>query len=240
MYLDPGACDPSYLASSGFILYRNPQAFIGSASNFTAPFVGPSGVRSSTEVLLDLTKGTTITATNLTYASNNTFSFDGVDDYVSVSGSRTLTEATFSVWLKRNGNQPNFAGILFSRGTSVTGLDFYSTTNNLGYHWNDAASSYGFNSALTTPDGAWCLCVLTVTSTTATFYLCQSSGITTATNTVAHASTTLDALAIGRDAAGSNTRYTNGSIAQASLYNRALTAAEVSQNFNAVRGRFGI
>jgi len=34
--------------------------------------------------------------------------------------------------------------------------------------------------------------------------------------------------------------YWNGNIAQVSIYNRALTAAEVSQNFNALRGRFGI
>jgi hypothetical protein len=171
--------------------------------------------------------------------TNNYLGFNGSSDSVSVSGSRTLSEATFSVWLKRNGAQSNFAGIMFSRGTSVTGLDFYSTTNNLGYHWNDAASSYTFNSGLTTPDGVWCMAVLTVTATTATFYLCQSSGITTATNTVAHASTTLDALVIGRDAAVS-ARYMNGSIAEALLYDRALTAAEVQQNFNAKRGRFGI
>jgi hypothetical protein len=31
-----------------------------------------------------------------------------------------------------------------------------------------------------------------------------------------------------------------GNIAQASIYNRALTANEISQNFNATRGRFGI
>jgi hypothetical protein len=184
--------------------------------------------------------GTLVNGPTYNSANLGSFAFDGIDDYVSVSGSRTLTEATFSVWLKRNGTQTNFAGILFSRGTSVTGLDFYSTTNNLGYHWNDAASSYGFNSALTTPDGAWCMGVLTVTATTATFYLCQSSGITTATNTVAHASTTLDALAIGRDAVGPNNRYMNGSIAQASLYNTALTADQVTQNFNATRGRYGL
>ena len=32
----------------------------------------------------------------------------------------------------------------------------------------------------------------------------------------------------------------NGSIAQASIYNKALTASEVQQNFNATRSRFGI
>ena len=31
-----------------------------------------------------------------------------------------------------------------------------------------------------------------------------------------------------------------GNIAQVSIYNRALTASEISQNFNALRGRFGI
>ena len=32
----------------------------------------------------------------------------------------------------------------------------------------------------------------------------------------------------------------NGRIAQASIYNRTLTAAEVQQNFNAIRSRFNI
>jgi hypothetical protein len=36
------------------------------------------------------------------------------------------------------------------------------------------------------------------------------------------------------------TRGFNGSIAQVSVYNRALTAAEIQQNFNALRGRYGI
>jgi hypothetical protein len=34
--------------------------------------------------------------------------------------------------------------------------------------------------------------------------------------------------------------YSKGNIAQASIYNRALSSAEVSQNFNALRGRFGV
>jgi hypothetical protein len=32
----------------------------------------------------------------------------------------------------------------------------------------------------------------------------------------------------------------NGRIAQTQIYNRALTAAEIQQNFNATRSRFGI
>jgi hypothetical protein len=177
-----------------------------------------------------------------TYSSLNSGAivFDGTNEYVDISGSTTLTEATFSVWLKRNGDQIGFAGILSNRSTSVTGLNFYSTTNKIGYHWNGTTSSYLFDSGLTIPDGAWCMAVVTVTSTTATLYLCQSAGITTATNTVSHASTTLDSVKLAWDAIGPTNRFMNGSISQASLYNRALTAAEVSQNFNALRGRYGI
>jgi len=178
-----------------------------------------------------------------TYNSSNGGSivFDGIDDYVNISGSTIVSQATFSVWLKRNGTQSSYAGILFSRGgssTNVSGLDFNSTNNTLGYHWNDTSGSYQFNSGLTPPNGVWCMGSVSVTSTTATFYLCQSSGITTATNTLAHASTTLDGLKLGWD--GAVSRYMNGNIAQASIYNRALTAAEIQQNFNALRGRFGI
>jgi hypothetical protein len=36
------------------------------------------------------------------------------------------------------------------------------------------------------------------------------------------------------------TYFHSGNIAQVSIYNRALTASEIQQNFNATRGRFGI
>ena len=173
-----------------------------------------------------------------TYSSANGGSlvFDGTEDYyASISGSIIVSAVTFSVWLKRNGTQVDFTGILNSRGTDSSGMVFAYNYGTLGYNWND--SEYYFDSQLTPPDGAWCMCVVTVTSTEAKFYLGQSSGITTATNTTTHASTTLDALKLAVDDVGLSRNF-NGSIAQASLYNRALSAAEVSQNFNALKSRF--
>jgi hypothetical protein len=41
----------------------------------------------------------------------------------------------------------------------------------------------------------------------------------------------------GRDTGGG---YFNGNIAQASIYNRALTPQEIQQNYNALKGRFSI
>jgi hypothetical protein len=79
---------------------------------------------------------------------------------------------------------------------------------------------------------------VSVTSTTATAYLCQASGINTATNTVSHTSTVLDDIKLAFDDA--TARYFTGNLAIAQLYNRALSAEEIQQNFNATRGRFRI
>jgi len=46
-------------------------------------------------------------------------------------------------------------------------------------------------------------------------------------------------LTIGESYYGSNVLF-NGKLSVASIYNRALSASEIKQNFNALRGRFGI
>jgi hypothetical protein len=183
------------------------------------------------------------TLTNgLTYSSSNGGSivFDGVNDFVQIAGSIVTSQATFIVWIKRNEDQNFFSGIIFSRGTSVSGMNFYSTSNRIGYTWNDNINTYDWDSGLIVPNLTWCMCAISVSGSSATGYLCQSSGITSSTNNVSHTSTTLNDIKIGYDDAGAELRYIKGDVAQVSVYNRALTAAEISQNFNATRSRFGL
>jgi hypothetical protein len=98
--------------------------------------------------------------------------------------------------------------------------------------------TYGWQSGLTIPDATWCMIAVSVTSTAATAYLCQTSGITTATNTVNHGSSVLNDIKLAVDDAAA--RYFNGNIAIAQLYNIALSAEQISQNFQADRARFGV
>jgi hypothetical protein len=116
-------------------------------------------------------------------------------------------------------------------------MDF-QVSNQLGYTWNDAGNTYGWQSGLILPNLTWCMVAISVTSTAATAYLCQTSGITTATNTVSHASSLINDIKIGQDEFG--TRYFTGNIATAMIYNIALTAEQISQNFQADRSRFGV
>lgn len=65
------------------------------------------------------------------------------------------------------------------------------------------------------------------------------NGVLDATNTSAVSSYTLGTInnfSIG----GPSTDFVNGNIAMVKVYNRALSAAEVKQNYNALRDRFGI
>jgi len=79
-------------------------------------------------------------------------------------------------------------------------------------------------------------------SMTFNFYL-NGSNTNTSTVTQSGYSTNASTITLGQNCAGALTSpYENSSCAFSSfkLYNRALTAAEVQQNFNATRSRFGI
>jgi hypothetical protein len=168
------------------------------------------------------------------------FDFNGTDDYVQVTGSITVTSATFITWIKRDGNQTSWTGLIHSRGGTngdVVGLHFNQGGTKIAYTWNDASNTYQWNSNLLIPNDQWCMVALSVNSTSATAYLCQSSGITSKTNTVSHPSQTLADILVGKDDQNNDREY-DGNMAIAQIYNRALTAAEVEQNFNATKGRY--
>ena len=187
-------------------------------------------------------RGNTGTLTNgPTYSSANGGSivFDGSNDFVQCTGSLTLTTSTFIVWMRLNGNQNQYDGILISRGTNFSGM-LLQNSNNLGYTWNgDLAggnNTYDWSSGLVVPNLSWSMCVISVASSSATAYLYQASGLTTATNNYSNSSSVLDDIKIGQDDFGG--RFFNGNISQVSVYNRALTATEIRQNYLATKSRY--
>jgi hypothetical protein len=183
--------------------------------------------------------GTLTNGPTYTSADGGSIVFDGTNDFVQCSGSITATAATFVIWIRRNGPQDDFDGIIYSRSATATGLSFFGTTNKISYTWNNAVNTYTWDSGLTIPDLTWCMIAVSVTSTSATAYLCQSSGITSATNTVSHTSTTLDDIKIAQDDLNAS-RFFNGRISVAMIYDRALSAIEIQQNYNAIKTRYGL
>ena len=90
------------------------------------------------------------------------------------------------------------------------------------------------------PTGAWCfVCIPYDFSATTAYYYYNAvlSGSKTTTDTsAANSSVNMQIGGLNTTLAG----YLTGYIAHISLYNKALSAAEIQQNFNAHRGRFGV
>lgn len=204
--------------------------------------------------------------TGPTYNSSNNGSivFDGNDDYVNPGtlgnfGQNIGSGFSVSVWTKTTqatsgailSTLNTGSSVIFSLNTNrgVGGRDVLNTAGATQIFLRSSINTFlvGYinNSALY--DGNWHNLVWTVASspstTGSTVYLDGTSQAITFTDT-----TTLTSfvnfdwpLTIG----GSNNRgvifrFFNGNIAIVKLYTRELSGAEVQQNFNVLRGRFGI
>jgi len=191
------------------------------------------GTRSNTQAILDLTGRNTITATNLTYASDNTFSFDGVDDYLDCGSTIQLTNNfTLEVW-HRNIN----TGYLIDQGNLGTdpngSLEYTNRGLTLALNNFETVTAIG---TITNTTG-WNSVTCSFASGSVNFYINGVFDSTrTMTNTVFLPS---GILKIGRRALNT-ALIMSGTLPVVKIYNKVLSAAEVSQNFNALRGRYGI
>ena len=224
----------TYITDVPTIVTTNLSMFLDAGNSSSYPGSGTNW----TDLSGNSRNGTLTNGPTYSSADGGSIVFDGTNDFVQCSGSITATAATFVTWIRRNGTQSDYDGIIYSRGATATGIQFFGTTNRIAYTWNNAVNTYTWNSGLTIPDLTWCMVAVSVTSTSATAYLCQSSGITSATNTVSHTSTTLNDIKIGQDDLGG--RFFTGNIATAMIYDRALSADEILQNYRALAWRYGL
>jgi hypothetical protein len=167
--------------------------------------------------------------------------FDGSNDYVVTSSNNIVYSAlTFIAVINRSSITSGGAGIIFNRGGggSTTGMNIvFPGAGGLGYHWNDDANTYSYNPNLAIPINTWCFCCVSVSPTQAIFQVNNNIVIRSYTNPTTN--TTLGGnLQIGADAAAG--RYYPAQVAQALIYNRALTPIEIQQNYNATKSRFGL
>jgi len=212
-------------------------------SNFTPPRKKLE-VTSDT-VLLTCEKGTikdrsssahaiTINGNAKSISGASYFEFDGVDDYVSGNLS-TLTSWSMCIWYLSTDITSKFVFYPFSCNNAANGLGFGgtndSTTNGRWYFFDGTNVLSSTNTAVTT--NVWYNLVVTKSSTTYNLYTNGSLSLNTS-------GVDLNCTLYSLGRRGDGLWYAKGNIAQASIYNRALTAAEVSQNYNALRGRYGI
>jgi len=128
---------------------------------------------------------------------------------------------TMTAWVKRNGSQSDWSGVLFKRAGGASGMGF-GPANELRYHWTD--KYWDFATGIVPPDQEWFFMALVIEPTQGTLYL--NGADTFARNTVAHDPDPFaGVLVIGRDPQGG--RDLKGTVDDVRLYNKVLSEAEI-------------
>ena len=180
--------------------------------------------------------GTLINGPTFNSDNNGSIVFDGSDDVVNCGNSTIvqITQGTISAWVKTTSPGSSYRGIITKQGNY--GL-FANNSILVAYDWgNSADRSTGVNIA----DGNWknvCMTFTTNTGSPSNNAIVYLNGASVLTTTI---KLDVNTVQVQLGNGGNANQQINGNIAQASIYNRALSAAEVSQNFNALRGRYGI
>jgi len=184
----------------------------------------------------------TMTTFNTPTFSSGSFAFNGSTQYATATNSTLLDNQTFtiSVWVKTNATTQQ--GFWFEKGTVNTQYSFFQQGSFLSCRVNTGTLVDTINITTSTymNTSNWYNGVFTFTSGSQVLYINGAVvGTGATTGTVA---TNAGGMSIGAygGQAGAKAYFFNGSIASVKVYNRVLTSTEVAQNFNALRGRFGI
>jgi len=183
-----------------------------------------------------------------TYSSANGGSlvFDGVDDYVTLGNNKLQYQDNFTVGaIAKFPNVPNNPGSACgARHPIVYNHDFgYNLLINSSglvrwYVYNTSSTVAGANSSSSVVGSNYFHAVGVKSGTTVSLYVngvFQSSENLT-TNAVHYIGQPF--VIGGFGLCGPNRFYSTGNIAKVSVYNRALTASEIQQNYNALKGRY--
>ena len=203
-----------------------------------------------------------------TYSSANggSIAFDGTNDYSSHPYSSLLdlgTQFTISSFIKFNNLStlsPIFAAPNVNTGVFTEGYQFYYNTGTIyGMNTNTLRLQFGQNNwawniyasnGITITDNNWHFVSVTASNLntsnpTITFYIDGNSITGTFWNAASKAAIRYSSninsprvASIFYPTSYDGPYYFYGNIAQVSIYNRALTAAEVSQNYNALKSRY--
>ena len=179
--------------------------------------------------------GTLINGPTFNSANGGSIVYDGVDDYVSFS---TITNNTYTIdfWYKMGGNDGSYGyfassgdnGLAISEGGTLNGLIYGQF-----YYWNGV----GLNNLGIIPSTTNWNHICALINTSINNIQIYGNGNQSSTTTVTSMSTSITN--IGRYIT-SNLNFLKGNLASYKVYNRALTASEILQNYNATKTRYGL
>jgi|TARA_R110000772_G_scaffold114748_1_gene219475 hypothetical protein len=215
------------MITDGLVFYvdaANPNSYI-------------SGNTTTNDLILN-NVGTLINDTGFSTENNGSWTFDGSDEYIDFGGINTLntaTNLTFSFWGKK------LTG-------DILGVESFNTTSDkiILYWWSNDRIYWGVRntgtptaaSIIVSDFGNYHNFVGTYDGSSGTIKLYVGGSLVN-TQTGAPSATT-DLSGLFKIAKSNGTTFGTGQISNVKIYNRALSSGEVLQNYNALKGRFGL
>lgn len=162
--------------------------------------------------------------------------FDGTNDYMTIphNSSQELTYITVSAWFNFPVIPVAGLGINKEGSFRLISGESYTTTagGRIGGSWGTGVGA----GSTTLISNKWYQIVMTADGTTQKLYVNGSLDYTTNNSALATINTNVISFATYHYGAG---YFLNCKMTKIQLYNRALSAVEVQQNYNATKGRFG-
>lgn len=207
--------------------------------------------------LTGVNNGTLTNGPTFNSGNGGSIVFDGIDDYITTPITSTYQVFTFGCWFYNTTSSK-------SNRTLISKNSYYATTTNdwpvaLALDSSGSAVTFlitsGTSYSITTPDtgtvisaslsslNTWYYVSANYNKSTVNLYI-NGLLVNSQSNTISLPNNTARVYTIGRQSfeygGGIGNSQYNGNIAQVSIYNRALSADEVLQNYNATKGRFGL
>lgn len=221
------------IVRSGLVLHldaANPKSYPGSGTVWT-------------DLSGNGNNGTLINGVGFTSEIGGCLTFNGSNQYVSLLSTPQIAQSLYSstVEIVAYRNRSNVFEVMFGGGLQSANAGFYvgfraSNGNNFmyAYYSNDQDGS--------TPSTniAWNHYVATYNTANSSRFRYFNSSLLSPSESSGVTNTSANKFFIGAfNNNNSPSDFFQGKIASVKIYNRALTAAEISQNFEAHRGRFG-
>ena len=209
------------------------------AKAHATPFV--NGTRSATQGLLPVIGNSTIDLTNVSFDSNAQMTFDGTNDYIPLSPSIIPTTAITVELIYRNDNSGASTSIL-AGGAGQQDLNIHLPWSDTNVYWDAGRPFNRIYKATTNAERTgihhW---VFTKDSTTGIMNIYLDGNLWKTEGGLTSTIPSLWSVSLGCYDAGSGRNYfTTGILPVAKIYNRALSAAEVQQNYSKYKSRFNL
>ena len=193
--------------------------------------------------------GTLTNGVGYSSVNGGVMTFDGVNDYIDmgINTAYNLTNISVSVWVKPSTGTPNYSPIISRYSSGINNLQgwvisYATSTSKFKVEGRENSSVYlSFPSTNTYSINNWYNVTWTKSASTWSLYI---NGVLDRTATIGNGTTAYlsNNMQIGgsHESVIADRWYGKQDIGGAQIYNRALSATEIQQNFNASKSRFGL